>query len=94
MVNELHLIALVQNCPFLYDRNHIEFRNVAKKNSAWKAIGLILKLSEVEVQQRWKALRETYNKYRKIIESTSSDSAIHWKYYDYMKFIEPHIQRR
>lgn len=45
MINDTALIALVKNCPCLYDKNSIEFRDDNKKNASWQAIAKVLKVS-------------------------------------------------
>lgn len=49
MVNEFALIALVRNCPCIYDRNSAEFKDQIKKNAAWQAIANVLKVSGITV---------------------------------------------
>lgn len=92
--NELELIALVRNCPFLYDKNLSDFKDTRKKNVVWSAIASVLHCKVHEVKQRWRSLRETYNRYKKDIEQQDGESICSWEYYEDMKFIEPFIHHR
>lgn len=50
-----------------------------------------------DVQQRWRSLREGYNKYKKELESLgdiNSGTIRPWEFYEDMKFIEPYILHR
>lgn len=49
MIDDTALISLVQNCPCLYDKNSIEFRDNNKKNASWQAIANVLKVSGKEI---------------------------------------------
>ncbi|KAF5289050.1 hypothetical protein FQA39_LY03929 [Lamprigera yunnana] len=92
--NELELITLVRNCPFLYDKNLPDFKDIRKKNIAWSAIARVMTCKVHEVQQRWRSLREGYNRYKK--EMTEDDNGLvrPWDFYEEMKFIEPYIVHR
>ncbi|KAK4880654.1 hypothetical protein RN001_008800 [Aquatica leii] len=94
--NELELIALVRKCNFLYDKSLFDFKDVRKKNVAWSAIASVMHCKVHEVQQRWRSLREGYNKYKKEVESASDDNALirPWEFYEEMKFIDPYLVRR
>lgn len=49
----------------------------------------------LEVQQRWRSLREAYNKHKKEVEFSDGSKAVkHWEFFEDMKFIEPHIMHR
>lgn len=47
--NELELIALVRNCPFLYDKNVPDFKESDKKYEAWNAIAEVMKATGISV---------------------------------------------
>lgn len=53
-----------------------------------------MKILVREVQQRWRSLREGYNKFKKDIETNMDGSTRHWEFYDDMKFIDPYIVPR
>ncbi|RZC33303.1 transcription factor Adf-1-like [Asbolus verrucosus] len=90
--NELELIALVRNCQFLYDKNLPDFKNIQKKNEAWEAIASVFGVSVGEVQQRWKGMRDLFNKHKNKNEGNSPNNKnVVCPYYDDLKFLEPYI---
>jgi hypothetical protein len=93
--NELELIALVRNCQFLYDKSLPDFKNIQKKNEAWEAISAVFGVSVGEVQQRWKGMRDLFNKHKNKNEGHSTGNKnVVCPYYEDLKFLEPYIVGR
>ena len=40
-----NLIAVVKQYPYLYDKNHASFRDVNKRNNAWKEVAKLCKMT-------------------------------------------------
>lgn len=94
--NELELIALVRNCPFLYDKSRNDFKDVAKREATWRAISAVMHSSVLDCQARWKSLREQYGKIKRAIATGDHDSErfLQWELLEDMKFLDPHIKPR
>lgn len=97
----MELIALVRNCPYLYDKSRKDFKDFDKKDATWKAIAAVMHCSITDCQNRWKCLREQYGRIKRAmsantLNTTDPDVAkmIQWEFIDDMKFLDPHIRPR
>ncbi|XP_029163688.1 transcription factor Adf-1-like, partial [Nylanderia fulva] len=55
------LISLVQDYPFLYNKELTDFKDNIKKQNAWAEIATAVNITE-ECQSRWTRLRERYTR--------------------------------
>lgn len=94
--NELELIALVRNCPFLYDKRRNDFKDVQKRETTWAAIASIMHCSIHDCKARWKSLREQYGKIKRAVATSDPEAGrlIQWEYIEDMKFLDEHIRPR
>ncbi|XP_054091453.1 uncharacterized protein LOC128923078 [Zeugodacus cucurbitae] len=86
------LIEKVRHRPLLYDLWHGDYKNLRKKDHAWKEVAVCIKLSELECKKRWKSLRDCYKRCRRMEQVPSGSGAEvnrkKWKYLDAMSFLE------
>ncbi|KAL3281829.1 hypothetical protein HHI36_005029 [Cryptolaemus montrouzieri] len=88
--NEMEVIALIRNCPFLYDRSFSDFKDIEKKNEAWEAIASVFNVSALDLRQYWRNMRESFTRYT----SKSENMKTYYTYFDEMNFLLPFIHRR
>lgn len=58
-------VEAVQQHRFLFDRNEPDFKNVARKEAMWEAIGLQFGVSGNKAMSKWRNMRDKYFKVRK-----------------------------
>lgn len=58
-------VDAVRHQRFLFDRNEAEFKNVAKKEAMWEALGHQFGISGLKAMNKWRNLRDKYFKVRK-----------------------------
>ena len=85
------LINLVHQCPVLWDKQDMMYKDSSYKEAKWKEITEILHLNKEEVMRKWKSLRDTYVRHKNN-KSKSGDGLSQckpkWKYYDIMSFVD------
>ncbi|XP_049304064.1 uncharacterized protein LOC125776351 [Bactrocera dorsalis] len=86
------LIEEVRNCPLIYDISNADYKNIRKKEMAWKEISKKTRLSEFECKNRWKSLRDCYKRCKRM-EQIASGSGQQtprrkWRYLEAMAFME------
>jgi hypothetical protein len=92
------LIDAVREHPVIYDRiNSVPGAiNNEEKSIAWRKIALILKEDESILKQKWRNLRDSYQKAiknRKELEEIGQLHRYHeYKHEDKMEFLYPHIE--
>ncbi|XP_066256811.1 transcription factor Adf-1-like [Euwallacea similis] len=97
MSQEDLLIVLVQKFPLLFDKASKDFKDVNKKNNAWKTIANEMSISVEDVQKLWRYLREKFAKERRTLSSTPSGNEVQessWPLYNAMSFMRKHVSRR
>ncbi|XP_014096342.1 uncharacterized protein [Bactrocera oleae] len=86
------LIEEVRNRPFLYDLAQKDYKNLKKKDYAWKEIAARTKLGELKCKKRWKSLRDTYKRCKRMKQVSTGNSAETakktWKYLEAMSFLD------
>ncbi|XP_018802726.1 PREDICTED: transcription factor Adf-1-like isoform X2 [Bactrocera latifrons] len=83
------LISEVRNRPFLYDLSHPDYKSLKKKDYAWRHIAVCLKLSEMQCKKRWKSLRDSYKRCKRMKTDGSSESTRKkWRYLEAMTFLD------
>ncbi|KAK5648195.1 hypothetical protein RI129_003253 [Pyrocoelia pectoralis] len=97
-MNDGRLIDLVHSYPHLYDRKRSDFKDTRKKDNSWNEIATLLKYSVVDVQSRWKYLREKYSRERNSDNNLPSGSGAPdkkpWDYLDSLRWLDPYMQKR
>ncbi|XP_028677377.1 transcription factor Adf-1-like [Erpetoichthys calabaricus] len=90
------LITQVQSHPVLYDSKDENYKDNAKKDSAWRAVSTALGLSVEDCQKRWKNLRDTFVRKNKAYQPGGPDLRWQkqWKYAEIMSFLLPYVQTR
>ncbi|XP_039287767.1 transcription factor Adf-1-like [Nilaparvata lugens] len=56
------LIAQVQNFPELYDANHHDYFNNARREVVWEQIGAAIKQPSTDCKERWAKVRDNHRK--------------------------------
>ncbi|XP_026737168.1 uncharacterized protein LOC113500538 [Trichoplusia ni] len=94
-------IGLVRQLPCLWDTECKEYRDMRKKDNAWKRIVEELKRKDIPdiktAKAEWKKLRDSHRDSLKRARATSgSDSVIinKWKYAEIMEFLLPYMKTR
>ncbi|XP_011195068.1 uncharacterized protein Adf1_41 isoform X2 [Zeugodacus cucurbitae] len=86
------LIEEVRNRPLLYDLGHRDYKNLKKKNYAWKEVAAHTKMGELECKRKWKSLRDSYKRGKKIEQNASGRGAEiprkTWKYMEAISFLD------
>ncbi|XP_011197513.2 uncharacterized protein LOC105222036 [Bactrocera dorsalis] len=83
------LIKEVRNRPYLYDRTHPDYKSLKKKDYAWRHISVMLKLSETQCRRRWKSLRDSYKRCKRMkTDGTGDSTRKKWRYLEPMSFLE------
>ncbi|CAH0563643.1 unnamed protein product, partial [Brassicogethes aeneus] len=89
------LIELVQSHPHLYDKSLVDFKDDLVRSKTNRKIAKILEVTEAEVVQKWKNLRDRYTREKKkIIRSGSEASTNQWPYLKQMSFLDRFIRQR
>ncbi|XP_055377007.1 uncharacterized protein LOC129609139 [Condylostylus longicornis] len=96
---EIPLIEFVQNNSFLYDARHEHYRNTMIKDEKWLEISKEFDMPVEKVKQRWKSLRDSYNRYKKKITNSSGSVEsgklqVDWKYFNKLRFLDDIPERR
>ncbi|KYN15939.1 Transcription factor Adf-1 [Trachymyrmex cornetzi] len=93
------LISLVQNHPYLYNKQLSDFKDNLKKENAWTEIAKILNMKVDECHTRWTRLRERYSREKKQKqEETTTGSGVSkrktYEFFDNMQFLDPFVKKR
>uniref|UniRef100_A0A3B1IUG3 MADF domain-containing protein n=1 Tax=Astyanax mexicanus TaxID=7994 RepID=A0A3B1IUG3_ASTMX len=94
---EERLIIAVSGFPVLYDVSLFAYRDLNKKNDAWKKVSEIVGVPGKE--KRWKNLRDTFRreKNRERERNRSGAGAVSsrpWRYMGVMSFLNPFVESR
>ncbi|XP_049943715.1 transcription factor Adf-1-like [Schistocerca serialis cubense] len=85
------LIELVYRHPELYDKNHIDFRKLQKKQQLWKTVARQLgSRNGDQMKRKWKNLRDTYARYLRI-SSEEGSSTKRWIWSEKMEIFRPFV---
>ncbi|XP_044751618.1 uncharacterized protein LOC123311625 isoform X2 [Coccinella septempunctata] len=82
--NEMEIIALIRNCPLLYDKSVSDFHDATKKDQAWRAIAQVFNVSSRDLQQFWDTLKQEFLKFC----SKSAEEKTYPSYLDEMQFLK------
>ncbi|XP_039970209.1 uncharacterized protein LOC120782137 isoform X1 [Bactrocera tryoni] len=83
------LIKEVRLRPFLYDLSHPDYKSLKKKEYTWRHIAVQLKLSDLQCRKRWKSLRDSYKRCKRMKTDGSTESTRKkWRYLEAMSFLE------
>ncbi|KAL3976485.1 a disintegrin and metalloproteinase with thrombospondin motifs 8 [Sarotherodon galilaeus] len=92
---EERLINAVANHPELYDASSFLYRDRNKKDLAWRKISEEIRQPEDICRRKWKNLRDTYNKEKRMEKEKRSGSAVgsgrRWKFFAVMGFLDPFL---
>ena len=91
------LIELVHVRPNLYDKKHREYKDKKKTNACWARIGEEVGVTGEVASQRWTTIRDNYARYKKRIKGKTGSALKNitkYVWYDYMRWIEPHLGHR
>ncbi|KAG9259522.1 hypothetical protein AMEX_G27817 [Astyanax mexicanus] len=96
---EERLIIAVSGFPVLYDVSLFAYRDLNKKNDAWKKVSEIVGVPVEECKKRWKNLRDTFRreKNRERERNRSGAGAVSsrpWRYMGVMSFLNPFVESR
>ncbi|XP_037579829.1 uncharacterized protein LOC119462562 [Dermacentor silvarum] len=69
------LIELVRNYPVLFDKRHVKHKDNMLKDELWNKIGSELGLSGIAAQNKFKNLKDTFNKQRNKIKDSMRSGA-------------------
>ena len=61
----INLIELVRERVIVWDTSHKEYKNIIKKNDAWKEIATQLNVSIEEAKKRWESIAATFRREKK-----------------------------
>ncbi|XP_029166936.1 transcription factor Adf-1-like [Nylanderia fulva] len=60
------IIACVQSYPHLYNKSNANYKDHMMKQKSWEEIAQTCNISDIEVQQRWKRLKDRFSKQRRL----------------------------
>ncbi|CAH0702695.1 unnamed protein product [Spodoptera exigua] len=95
-------IDMVRQLPCLWDTSCRDYRDMRKKEIAWKRIVTQLKCEDIPdvktAKAEWKKLRDSHRDSLKRVRALANgqDTALNnkWKYADIMEFLLPHMKTR
>uniref|UniRef100_A0A182K7V7 MADF domain-containing protein n=1 Tax=Anopheles christyi TaxID=43041 RepID=A0A182K7V7_9DIPT len=97
--NTLEFIAIVESHPFIWNKAHPDYRNVAKLENAWQLVADEMDLDVEDCKDKWNSLRAQFRRVRrKWLQSTKNEIGCDWMYkpswyaYDAMTFLIDVIQ--
>ncbi|RZF32296.1 hypothetical protein LSTR_LSTR001760 [Laodelphax striatellus] len=82
------LIKLVRSQNFLWNLKNPDFRNKVNREATWKHIAKVLKKPRLEVQKRWKSMRDNYRRQVKEEAATGTSTRKRATYYQFMHFLD------
>uniref|UniRef100_A0A8C1LKU7 Transcription factor Adf-1 n=2 Tax=Cyprinus carpio TaxID=7962 RepID=A0A8C1LKU7_CYPCA len=91
------LLFLVSENKELFDKNHSEYKNTKRKEVLWQ--GIADKMGVDEVKAKWKNLRDTYTRKKRMEQDGSlggraAKKKKQWKYMRVMDFLDPSTEHR
>ncbi|KAK2876770.1 hypothetical protein Q8A67_020866 [Cirrhinus molitorella] len=93
------LLFLVSENKELYDKNHSEYKNTKRKEVLWQGIADKMGVDVEEVKAKWKNLRDTYTRKKRLEQDGSRSGRAakkkkQWKYMRVMDFLDPSTEHR
>ncbi|XP_059386584.1 uncharacterized protein si:ch211-207i20.3 [Carassius carassius] len=93
------LLFLVSENKELFDKNHSEYKNTKRKEVLWQGIADKMGVDVEEVKAKWKNLRDTYTRKKRLEQNGSrsgraSKKKKQWKYMRVMDFLDPSTEHR
>ncbi|XP_065360346.1 uncharacterized protein LOC135954196 [Calliphora vicina] len=85
------LIKEVRCRTILYDLGHSDYTKLKKKEYAWREVAAKVNLSESECKKRWKGLRDSYKRCKRMQQASGSSgetSKRKWRYFETLKFLD------
>ncbi|KNC21508.1 hypothetical protein FF38_01464 [Lucilia cuprina] len=86
------LIEEVRSWIILYDLGQVDYKNLKKKEYAWKEVAANVKMNEAECRKRWNWLRDSYKRCKRMQQIAFGSSAEtpkkRWKYFEAMSFLD------
>ncbi|KAM7310358.1 uncharacterized protein ISCGN_007266 [Ixodes scapularis] len=97
--SEEALIQEVERYPWLWNASRMDYRDTAKRDNSWKAIGIALGSDSNACCQAWRALRAKYARESKKQSGRSGAGrddvpATTWHLFKYLAFLKGQIQHR
>uniref|UniRef100_A0A8C0YD19 Uncharacterized protein n=2 Tax=Cyprinus carpio TaxID=7962 RepID=A0A8C0YD19_CYPCA len=91
------LLFLVSENKELFDKNHSEYKNTKRKEVLWQ--GIADKMGVDEVKAKWKNLRDTYTRKKRLEQDGNRSGRAakkkkQWKYMRVMDFLDPPTEHR
>ncbi|XP_036344592.1 transcription factor Adf-1-like [Rhagoletis pomonella] len=72
---EEKLIEEIRKQPILYNLGLNDYKNLRKKDSAWKEVASAMKCDEVQYKKRWKDLGDCYKRIKRSQQLASGSGA-------------------
>ncbi|CAM4707750.1 hypothetical protein PO909_013105 [Leuciscus waleckii] len=93
------LLFLVSENKELFDKNHNEYKNTKRKEVLWQGIADKMGVDVEEVKAKWKNLRDTYTRKKRLEQDGSRSGRAakkkkQWKYMRVMDFLDPSTEHR
>ncbi|KTF84656.1 hypothetical protein cypCar_00032709, partial [Cyprinus carpio] len=93
------LLFLVSENKELFDKNHSEYKNTKRKEVLWQGIADKMGVDVEEVKAKWKNLRDTYTRKKRMEQDGSlggraAKKKKQWKYMRVMDFLDPSTEHR
>ncbi|ROL40983.1 Transcription factor Adf-1 [Anabarilius grahami] len=93
------LLFLVSENKELFDKNHSEYKNTKRKEVLWQGIADKMGVDVEEVKAKWKNLRDTYTRKKRLEQDGSRSGRAakkkkQWKYMRVMDFLDPSTEHR
>ncbi|XP_016424940.1 transcription factor Adf-1-like, partial [Sinocyclocheilus rhinocerous] len=93
------LLFLVSENKELFDKNHSEYKNTKRKEVLWQGIADKMGVDVEEVKAKWKNLRDTYTRKKRLEQDGSRGGRAakkkkQWKYMRVMDFLDPSTEHR
>ncbi|XP_067286419.1 uncharacterized protein si:ch211-207i20.3 [Pseudorasbora parva] len=93
------LLFLVSENKELFDKNHGEYKNTKRKEVLWQGIADKMGVDVEEVKAKWKNLRDTYTRKKRLEQDGSRSGRAakkkkQWKYMRVMDFLDPSTEHR
>nr|XP_021335940.1 uncharacterized protein si:ch211-207i20.3 isoform X1 [Danio rerio] len=93
------LLFLVSENKELFDKNHSEYKNTKRKEALWQGIADKMGVDVEEVKAKWKNLRDTYTRKKRLEQDGSRSGRAakkkkQWKYMRVMDFLDPATEHR
>ncbi|XP_035772560.1 uncharacterized protein LOC118456151 [Anopheles albimanus] len=88
VVNEEVLAELVRKYPFLYDTRSVHYKDNMKKAEAWEAIGNEMGIPSTAAKNKWRSLRDKYNRIKRQTIGKTGQAATKINRMDFLAFVE------